>query len=141
MNFGTHPLMSDLIESLTGILTTSTSCYAETDMIHASIRMTMPSQKHSEVLDLLISFSQKTRDEPGCVSCLVYCGTGEEGGILLDEFWSDEAFLELHLRSSQFQKVLQISELSSAPPEFRFDTILRSSGVETIVKARGPTGI
>jgi quinol monooxygenase YgiN len=105
-------------------------------MIHASIRMIMPTQKHSEVLALLISFSQKTRDEPGCVSCLVYRGTEEEGGILLEEFWSDEAFLELHLRSAQFQKVLQLSELSNAPPEFRFDTILHSSGVETIVKAR-----
>ena len=110
-------------------------------MIHASVLMFIPSQQHSEVLDLLISLSRKTRDEPGCVSCRVYRGAEEKGGILLEELWSDEAFLELHLRTTQFQKVLQISELSSAPPEFRFDTILRSSGVETIVNARGPTGI
>ena len=109
-------------------------------MVHASVRMQIPSQKRDEVLGILGTLSRKTRYDPGCISCRVYRGEEEEDGILLEELWSDEEFLEHHLRSSEFYKVLLVSELSSAPPEFRFETILHSSGIETIVKARTPHG-
>ena len=108
-------------------------------MVRASVRMLIPSQKRDEVLSILVSLSQKTRYEPGCINCRVFRGE-EEDGILLDELWSDEEHLEHHLRSTEFYKVLLVSELSSAPPEFRFDTIMHSSGIETIVKARTPSG-
>ena len=109
-------------------------------MIHASVRMLIPAPKRDEVLGLLCDLSRKARDQPGCVSCCVYRGIEEKDAILLDEVWNDEAYLEQHLRSADFQKVIVISELSSAPPEFKFETILHSSGIETIVKARNLSG-
>jgi quinol monooxygenase YgiN len=109
-------------------------------MIHASVRMLIPSHKQDEVVKILITLSRKTRDEPGCYSCRVYRGMDEESAILLDEIWSDEFLLDHHLRTANFNKVLQLSELSSAPPEFRFDTIMHSAGIETIVKARNSSG-
>ena len=110
-------------------------------MVHARVRMQIPLKKQDEVLSILGSLSRKTRYDPGCISCRVYRGEEEEDGILLEEFWSDEEHLEDHLRSSEFYKVLLVSELSSVPPEFRFETILRSTGIETIVKARNPSGV
>jgi quinol monooxygenase YgiN len=110
-------------------------------MVHASVRMQIPSQMRDEVLGILGTLSRKTRYDPGCISCRVYRGAEDEDGILLEELWSDEEFLDHHLRSSEFYKVLLVSELSSAPPEFRFDTVLQSSGIETIVKARTPHGV
>ena len=118
----------------------TTSVHEETIMIHASVRMQIPSQKSDEVLGILGNLSRKTRYEAGCVSCRVYRGSEEEDGILLDQIWSDEQCLAHHLRSANFNKVIQLSELSSAPPEFRFETVLHSSGIETIVKARNPSG-
>ena len=109
-------------------------------VVHASVRMQIPSQMRDEVLGILGSLSQKTRYEPGCISCRVYRGEEEEDGILLEELWSDEEQMEHHLRSSEFYKVLLVSELSRTPPEFRFETVLRSSGIETIVKARTSPG-
>ena len=109
-------------------------------VVHASVRMMIPSQKRDEVLGILGSLSRKTRYEAGCISCRVFRGAEEEDGILLEERWSDEEYLEHHLRSSEFYKELLVSELSSAPPEFRFETVLHSSGIETIVKARNPSG-
>ena len=109
-------------------------------MVHASVRMLIPPQKRDEVLGILGTLSRKTRYNPGCLSCRVYRGTEEEDWILLEELWSDEECLEHHLRSSEFYKVLLVSELSSVPPEFRFETVLHSSGIETIVKARTPPG-
>ena len=107
-------------------------------MVHASVRMQIPSQKRDEVLGILSNLSRKTRYEAGCVSCRVYLGAEEEDGILLDEIWSDEQLLDHHLRSANFNKVIQLVELSSAPPEFKFETVLHSSGIETIVKAKNP---
>jgi quinol monooxygenase YgiN len=124
-------------------LTTVTLYYIESKeitMVHASIRMQISFQKRDEVLSILRNLSRKTRYEAGCVSCRVYRGAEEEDGILLDQIWSDEQLLERHLRSANFNKVIQLAELSSAPPEFKFETILHSSGIETIVKARTPPG-
>jgi quinol monooxygenase YgiN len=78
--------------------------------VHASVRMLIPSQKQDEVLGILGSPSQKARYEEGCISCRVYRGEEEENGILLEELWSDEEFLKHHLRSSEFYKVLLVSE-------------------------------
>lgn len=102
--------------------------------------MLIPAQKRNEVLRFLDSLSRKTREDPGCVSCRAYIGAEEEDGILLEELWNDELFLERHLRSADFNKVIQISELSDVPPEFRFDTILHSAGIEAIAKARNSSG-
>ena len=110
-------------------------------MIHASIRMQIPYPQRNEVLKVLGTVARKTLYEAGCTSCRVYCGAEEEDGILLDEIWSEELLLEHHFRSANFNKVIQLAELSSAPPEFRFDTVLQSSGIETIVKARTPHGV
>lgn len=107
-------------------------------MIHVSIRMQIPLQKRDEVLDILGNLSRKTRDEPGCVSCRVFRAAIEDDGILLDEIWIDDQFLEHHLRSATFTKVIQLSELSSEPPEFRFETIVHLAGIEAIAKARNP---
>ena len=109
-------------------------------MIHASIRMQIPFQKRDEVLGILSNLSRKTRYEAGCVSCRVYRGAEEEDGLLMDEIWSDEHSLGHHFRSANFNKVIQLAELSSAPPEFRFDTILHSAGIEAIEKARNSSG-
>ena len=105
-------------------------------MIHASVRMLIPSDKCDEVLRFLGSFVQQARYEPGCLRCHVYRDGEVTNGVLLDELWSDEESLINHLRTHAYHDVLVISELSSAPPEFRFEMILTQSGLELIEKAR-----
>jgi quinol monooxygenase YgiN len=104
--------------------------------IRVRVRMLIPPQKKGEVLSILMSLSQITRYDQGCVSCRVYRGVEVEDEILLEELWSDEKMLEHHLRSSDFHNVLLVSELSRTPPEFTFEKVLSLSGIETIVKAR-----
>jgi len=60
--------------------------------------------------------------------------------ILLDELWLSEAELQHHLRSERYRKILLVVEMAQEPPEIRFDIIVRSSGVDTIEKARNQTG-
>jgi quinol monooxygenase YgiN len=109
-------------------------------MIHVSIRMQIPDPQRDEVLRILGTLSQQTRYKAGCVSSRVFRGGEEEDGILLDEVWDDDKFLEHHFRTANFNKVIQLTELSSAPPEFRFETVLHTAGMEAIAKARNISG-
>ena len=108
-------------------------------MIHASIRMQIPDPQKDDALRILGTVSRKTCFEAGCVSSQVYRGA-EEDGILLDELWRAEDHLEHHLRSANFNKVIQLAELSNSPPEFRFETVVRLAGIEAIAKAKNLSG-
>jgi hypothetical protein len=56
--------------------------------------------------------------------------------FMLDQLWVSGEGLEGYLRSEEFRKVLVVVEMSLEPPEIRFEEVSRSTGVETIQKAR-----
>ena len=105
-------------------------------MVHANLRMLIPPRERGDVVDFLVSFARRTRFEPGCIGCRVYRDLEQKKGILLEELWKDEEHLERHLRTSGFQKVLLVLELSPAAPEISFEAVTRSTGIETIEEAR-----
>jgi quinol monooxygenase YgiN len=105
-------------------------------MVRATIRMMIPSRKRGEVLEILSSIAERARFEPGCISCRVYRGVEVESLIMLEEVWRDEEDLERHLRSDEYRKELLVVEMAVEPPEVRFDAVSRSTGFETIEKAR-----
>jgi len=105
-------------------------------MVHASLRMLIPPRERAGVVEFLIGFARSTRFEPGCIGCRVYRDLEQKKGIMLEELWKDEEHLERHLRSSGFQKVLLVLELSLAAPEISFEAVTRSTGIETIEEAR-----
>jgi quinol monooxygenase YgiN len=105
-------------------------------MLHASIRMMMPAEKRGEAIDILLQLVQHARSEPGCISCYLYQDVQEKRALMLEQSWSSQEDLLRHLRSAEYREVLIVVEMASEQPEIRFDTIARSSGVETIEKAR-----
>ena len=104
-------------------------------MIHATIRMKMPGQRVNEAMEVLRSVAERTRVEPGCISCRIYRDDQEEHSILVEEFWKSQEELERHLRSAEYRKVLLVVEMAQKEPEVRFHEIVGSSGLETIEKA------
>ena len=58
------------------------------------------------------------------------------GRLWLEELWMSDEEVKRHLRSDKYRKVLLVIEMAAEPPEIRFDTIIHSSGVETIEQAR-----
>ena len=105
-------------------------------MIHTSLRMDFTPDKFEEALQILHSIIEPTRAEVGCIDCSVYQDTGHENQILFIQKWRSEKFLQRHLRSDEYQKVLLVMDMALTPPEIVFDTISSTSGVETIEKAR-----
>jgi quinol monooxygenase YgiN len=108
----------------------------EKRVIQATVTMAMPPQKSGEALRIFKSFTERCRDEPGCISCHVYEDLQEKNVFMLKEVWRSEGDLNLHLRSEEYRNLLLILEMALKKPEIRFDTISSSTGIETIEKAR-----
>ena len=105
-------------------------------MVHATIRMLIPPKRRGEVLEILSSLAERSRFEEGCINSRVYQDVDSEPVFMLDQLWASRKDLERHLRSEEFRKVLLIVEMSLGPPEIRFEEVSRSTGVESIEKAR-----
>jgi quinol monooxygenase YgiN len=106
------------------------------EMIQATLRMDFTPQKINEALLILRSIVERTRAEAGCISCSVYQDADNEKLVVFETKWRNDEYLQRHLRSEGYQKVLLVMEMAITPPEVRFDTIMGSSGVEMIEEAR-----
>ena len=105
-------------------------------MVHATIRLVLSPGNAREALDVLRPVAERTRIEPGCISCRIYRDVQQDHAIMLEEFWAGHEDLQRHLRSSDYQRILLVVEMAKGHPEIRFDEVLRSSGFETIAGAR-----
>jgi quinol monooxygenase YgiN len=101
--------------------------------------MTIPPQKSGEVLKILRPVVELCRDDPGCLSCHLYGDLQDKNVLMLEEIWKSEENLGHHLRSDEYRNLLLILEVALEQPEIRFDTILSSTGIDTIEKARSHT--
>ena len=96
----------------------------------------MPGQKVREAVDILGSVAERTRIQPGCISCRIYHDEQEENVVMMDEVWRTQEEHECHLRSAEYRKVLLVVEMAKEKPEIKFSEFSESTGVETIEKAR-----
>ena len=108
----------------------------EKQMILATIRMTIPVRKVGEALRILKSVAEHSKVQPGCLGCRIYRNGHADNILLFEQQWSNNADLENYLQSNEYQQVLFVLEMAMQEPEVRFDTIMSSTGIETIEKAR-----
>jgi quinol monooxygenase YgiN len=105
-------------------------------MVTATVRVKIPAEWLSQAITIFARTSERTRVEPGCLSCRMYQDLQEEQVIALEEVWNEEEDLEQYLRSQIFRDVLLVLEMASRPPEIEFRNISRVSGLEKIEEAR-----
>jgi len=97
----------------------------------------MSPESAREALEILRPLSERTRVEPGCLSCRLYRDVQQEHTIMIEELWSSQEELQRHLCSSGYRRVLQVIDMAKVKPEIRFSTISHTSGIEAIAEARG----
>jgi quinol monooxygenase YgiN len=105
-------------------------------MILATIRLAIAPQKRADALKIFGSITEQCRLDPGCLSCFIYEDLQEKNVLMLEEAWTSEESLEVHMRSDEYLNLLLVLEMALKQPEIRFDTISSSTGIETIEKAR-----
>ncbi len=105
-------------------------------MILASVRMMIPRRSHDGALKILRSMAEQSRLHLGCLRCRIYKDIEEDTAIVYEELWRSEEDLEFHLGSEGYNNLLLVMEMALQSPEVSFNTILRSSGIETIERVR-----
>ena len=107
-------------------------------MIVGTLRILPAPDRRAEIMEVFRAIQGPVRAQPGCVACLIYEEQGPDEAIVLVERWESQAALEAHLRSEAYRRVLGAVELSGGAPEFRFDYVSATDGVELIERSRTP---
>jgi len=92
--------------------------------------------KQQVVLDILRTVIGATRLKSGCMDCAVYTDHGEGPTILYLEQWQSREFLDRHIRSELYFRVLSAMELSGEPPEIYFHEVSDTRGLEYVEALR-----
>jgi quinol monooxygenase YgiN len=98
--------------------------------------MDIPPDKVDATMLSLRSLVERIRAEAGCVDCSVYMDTEIRNRIVFIQLWRNEADLQRHLRSEEYQMILLIMETAVTPPKIKFNTISETHGFEIIEEAR-----
>ena len=106
-------------------------------MITVTLDITASPEKRGEILDILRSFLEPTRVQPGCISCRLYQDLENQNVIAYEEMWQTQADLDRHICSDNYRNILFVMEMSSESPEIKFNTISHSTGMESIEALRG----
>lgn len=105
-------------------------------MIRATFKIMIPLGKRMEVLKIFTRTVERTRIEPGCLSCNFYEDVQDKRRLVLDESWVTKVDLEHHLRSDDFRDLLLVAESSLQAPEIIFSEVIPGNGMEIIGKVR-----
>ena len=101
-------------------------------MIIGTLRLLPPPQQRLQVLEVLQSVQGFVLAQPGCAGCSILEEQGPEQALVLVERWESDAALTTHIRSEAYRRILGACELSGAPPEFRFDEVSSTQGIERV---------
>lgn len=105
-------------------------------VIRSTVRIQIPLRKQSEALEILGSVREEVRFEPGCISSRLYRGVDDARIVMMEDVWSDMEEMQRHFQSEAYRRVLLVIEMADKPPEICFDTVIRSSGMEYVMRAR-----
>lgn len=108
----------------------------QTEMLIASVRMTLPPEREDEMLRTMRLLLGPTRVKPGCIGCTLYREVENENAVVLVEEWESEHDLYKHIRSYEYRVILALMDMSKEPPEIRFRTVSDMAAMETIRSIR-----
>jgi quinol monooxygenase YgiN len=100
------------------------------------MRITAAEKSSGEVIQVLLSQIEPTRVETGCISCGLYKDLHDPSTIIWLEEWKTQDDLERHLSSPQYKKILAVFDMSSKAPDLRFNTVVKTTGLQLIAEAR-----
>ena len=106
-------------------------------MIVSTLQIVVSDRNREEALEVLRMYLGPACHQPGCISCQGFQELDTENSFILIEKWISQAYLDRHLCSSEYKKVLALMDISSEPPEIKFHTVWNSAGMELLEKLRG----
>jgi quinol monooxygenase YgiN len=110
-------------------------------MILVTLRMTVRSERRSDLLEAMRGLLEPARVERGCLSYRLYEDVEDGNTFILVEEWEAQDDLESHIRTKNQRRLLTLMDLLSEQPELRFNTVAHTMGMELIgdvLRTNGP---
>lgn len=105
-------------------------------MITGTLTLQPQPGRRSAVLEILRTVQGLALDQPGCAAFHIYEDLEPAAAIVLVERWDTEAALERHVGSDAYRLLQRAISLSCNSPEFRFESVSTSEGMERVERAR-----
>jgi len=103
-------------------------------MIVSILQVVIPVQKREEALELLRMNLGPAGHQAGCIYCHGYEELDNANNFVLIEEWMTQEYLERHLQSSEYKKILALMDIANEPPKINFHSIESTAGMELIKK-------
>ena len=105
-------------------------------MIVIKITMNVIPGKKLEMTQTLLSMSELTKKEVGCVSYGVFCDIDDNYRFCLLEEWKTREELDEHIKSYKFSILLGTKSLLSEPLDIQIFTVSRSERMDAVRSIR-----
>jgi hypothetical protein len=108
-------------------------------MIIELVGISVSLAKKQELGKALVWLKGALHVQPGCLSCRVFqMGPAQDFADFwhIEARWDGQRNLIRHLQSDTYKKLLQLMELSAAPPVLEFLTVVELRGLDLVEAAR-----
>ena len=111
------------------------------DMIIFTLHLEVAPNERLNVLKTIHTIIGPTAVRKGCLHCGLYSNSQNDDELILVEKWTSQQYLEKHIRSDEFRKILTVMEAAKKKPDINFITVESKAGLELVEKIRsGGTG-
>ena len=100
--------------------------------ILVTLRMIVRPERRSDLLEAMRGMLEPARVERGCLSYRLYEDIEDRNTFVLVEEWKTQKDLESHIRTDNQRQLLALMDLLSEQPQFRFNTVSHTAGLELI---------
>jgi quinol monooxygenase YgiN len=97
--------------------------------------------RRSDLLEAMRGMLEPARVERGCLNYRLYEDVDNRNALILLEEWETQEDLERHISKNNQRRLLALMDLLSEQPEFRYDTVSHTVGMDligNILKTAGP---
>lgn len=100
--------------------------------ILVTLRMIVRPERRGGLLKTMRGMLEPARVERGCLSYRLYEDVENRNAFVLVEEWETQRDIESHIRTDNQRRLLALMDLLSEQPEFRFNTVSHTAGMDLI---------
>jgi quinol monooxygenase YgiN len=100
--------------------------------ILVTLKMIVRPESRRDLLETMRGMLEPSRVERGCLSYRLYEDVENRNAFVLLEEWATQKDLESHIRTDNQRRLLTLIDLLSEQPEFRFNTLSHTAGIDLI---------
>jgi len=101
-------------------------------VILSTLKMIVQPERRRDLLETMRGMLEPARVERGCLSYRLYEDVEDTNAFVLLEEWATQEDLERHISKDNQRRLLALMDLLSEQPEFRFDTVSHTAGMDLI---------